>query len=239
VHAKGVKLIVPLSRSQVDGARQLRESLPEWSQADATLAMLRIRFPPEDVISCSITAIVLNQLYSTRVLAINQMGAWIHKVLQQKTATTPVEIVECIASLQLATRRTDTRIIRFTSFASKWCHFFRSEEAFPIYDEAARETLKEHFGCALAPQDEHRYGTFCTYFDLLKSSVQCTTKELDYYLWITGMFLRWTSGTSASTHVNKELLGVFEDPVRRRLLEPLLPTHIAARLGDIARFSPS
>lgn len=223
-------LVIALSSSQVDAARHLRESLPEWRQADLILGMLRDSFPRETITGCKIAAIVLNQLYATRVLAISQMGAWIHQVLKDSGALAPVELVERIASLQLSTARSGARTIRFTSFASKWCHFFRDEEAFPIYDEASRETLEHHFDCIVSTQDEHRYGTFCTYFDLLKRSVGCTTKELDYYLWITGMFLRWTSGTSASARVNRELLSAFEDSARRPILQSVLPTQVAARL---------
>jgi len=217
-----------LDRRQVEAACRLRATLSGWNEADAILLDVRQRYPSTDRASCIVKSVLVNQLYSTRVFAITEMGSWISAKLSQTPIPSDVDLVDRIASLELAGRRTDARVRRFTSFASKWCSFFCDEERFPIYDDAARETLKHHFGRDLTDDPLSPYGNFFRAFRALQATVGCSAKELDYYLWITGMFMRWSkSGTAISKRVNKELRGAFEAAnCRGSLLEGILPKDV-------------
>lgn len=214
-----------LDPRQVQAACNLRASLSGWNEADAILLDVRQKYRGMDRASCIIKAVLVNQLYSTRVFAITEMGSWISDKLAETPRPSDVDLVDRIALLKLAGRGTDARVRRFTSFASKWCSFFIDEERFPIYDDAAREALKLHLGRDLTDDPLSPYGNFFRAFRALQDTVGCSAKELDYYLWITGMFMRWSkSGTVISTRVNRELRDAFARENRNGSpLEVILP----------------
>jgi hypothetical protein len=117
-------------------------------------------------------------------------------------------LVARIALLDLKDGKPRNRV----SFASKLCHFFVDEERFPIYDKAACETLKCHLG------DDYRlegmpYVAFQENLGRLKeaSGINTNGRELDRYLWIVGMYMRWKRSKSKPL-VNAELLRTFQHP---------------------------
>ena len=80
------------------------------------------------------------------------------------------------------------------SFASKFAHFFIDEERFPIYDSYAVKMVAYHLGeQGLVRDTDNPYKAFVANFHQLKqvAGLECTTRELDHYLWLAGMFRKW------------------------------------------------
>jgi hypothetical protein len=142
------------------------------------------------------------------------MAKHIKEVLENNaTDKTRPEIVEQIANLPAWNDKEPRRSV---SFASKFCHFFIDSARFPIYDEAARETIKLHLGAKACQTDvASPYLAFCSNLQRLRqlANLQCGTEELDRYLWLTGMFKRWLKERSkGNPRVNAELQQLLEAP---------------------------
>lgn len=78
--------------------------------------------------------------------------------------------------------------------AKNFAHFFINSEMFPIYDSYADKMLIFHLGYAAAILDQdHVYRAFTLNFNTLKALLQfdCTTRELDKYLWLAGVYRKW------------------------------------------------
>lgn len=216
-------LHVALLQSQVDAAGRVHGNLRQWGVSDAALAELRARVPGFSESDCLLKTVTVNAIYGTNVLAVGRMARHVHGIMQrQGTAPATIGIVSEIAKLSTAEGGSGRT---FTSFASKFCHFFIDAESFPIYDDAACDTLRLHLG---ERPKAHDYVGFCCIFRRLReeAGLQCSTRELDWYLWLTGMYMRWLrQRMKDQPQVNAELLEVFRRPTREQIedLDRLLP----------------
>jgi hypothetical protein len=136
------------------------------------------------------------------------------------------ELVDSIAALPAADNEKPRKR---TSFAAKFCHFFVDAERFPIYDDAARKAIKLHLGNTYINNKTYPYEGFCKNFSRLKAEagLNCTTRELDRYLWLTGMYMRWLKNRSKKRQlVNVELRELFNNPNPETTaeLDALLPS---------------
>lgn len=209
-------LEIPLTQAQLDEACHIHEKLPQWQVAERALKTLAVCVPGFSKEACLLKTVAVNSIYGTQLLAFVRMAQHIEKVLANKRVkAADVSIVEQIAALP-AESNGKTR--RATSFASKFCHFFLDAEKFPIYDEAARDTIAMHLGRENCRADKAKpYLAFCENFKHLRvtAGVKCTTKQLDSYLWLVGMYLRWRKEEAkAFQRVNAELRQMFLKPTK-------------------------
>lgn len=215
-------LATPLNPQQIEGAVRIRQQLPQWQQSDAALLALRDNLPGFEPEVCLLKAVAVNSIYGTNVLAIVRVAKHVLEVLGHQDRTS-IELVVEIANPPAQTGRPHRK---HTSFASKFCHFFVDAERFPIYDDAACQALKLHFGKAIKAHD---YPAFCSRIDQLKALLgkDYSSRMIDHYLWLTGMYMRWLKERKMTNpKVNEELRELFESPTKEQSaeLDALLPT---------------
>lgn len=219
-------LVVALNRQQIIAAGRLHERLAGWRDTDAALIRLRDAVPGFESEASLLKCVAVNVLYGTQVMAIVRMASHVTDVLGRgQHGKAGPELVKEIAALPGKDGKVD-RV--FTSFAAKFCHFFVSENDFPIYDEAARRMLKFHLGKKNMSTEHDPYFAFCRDIERLAkgASLSDSGRDLDRYLWLAGMYERWLRQRNKKNPlVNSELLNVFRKPNRRqaKLLDQMLP----------------
>jgi len=225
----------PLTQEQIAAACRFHQLLPQWHLSDAAFLLLHRSVPGFDEDACLLKAVTINALYGTQVYAIKRMAPHICSVMAQtQRETAGPELVEAIS--RLAAKEGEQERSR-TSFAAKFCHFFVDPERFPIYDDAARKVLKLHLGRGYLSDKAKPYTVFCANLKRLRSEagVTCTLRELDRYLWITGMYMKWLRERyKPKPQVNVELREVIESPseAARAELFALLPHRLRLELAS-------
>ena len=227
-------LAVPLAQAQVECACRVHGTLAQWRLAEAALERLAERVPGFSAEACLLKTVAVNAIYGTQLLATVRMANHIENLLcNSHTGTIGPEMVEQIASLPALAGGKPRMSV---SFGSKFCHFFINPERFPIYDDAAREAVKLHLGAkACQTNKASPYLAFCANLDRLRdmAHLRCGTKELDQYLWLTGMFMRWLKERSMENpRVNAELRELFREPPAAIAMElrAMLPKGLAAQV---------
>lgn len=224
----GLKLEHPLLQNQIDAAVKIRERLQGRKSSYKALKALSNKFPgfgPED---CLLKSVAVNSIYGTNVLAIVRVADHVKQVFSKHdlSKVDPAELVKELANSEGEGKR--PRI--HTSFASKFCHFFVSADRFPIYDDAACKALRLHFK---DPVQKHKYDDFSSCIEKLKKSAGngYDTCTIDDYLWLTGMYMRWSkSKDKKNSKVNADLSALFHELENNRntqsdsLLRNLLPS---------------
>lgn len=220
-------LAVPLSGREVAAACRLHQQIIQFRLPDAALIRLGEVLPGFDAEACLLKSVAINTLYATQVYAISRMAQQLHVALAKiNSKEVGPELVEKIASLPTGK---PGKSRKFVSFAAKFCHFYVDEKRFPIYDEAARNVIELHLGKRGYIRDSaHPYLAFCENLKRLRSEagLKYQGRELDHYLWITGMYMRWLKQrNSKNPRVNADLLRVFKQPTpdQARELDVLLP----------------
>jgi len=203
-------LVIPLTWAQIKAAIRLQARLGEGVPSEHALDMLSERLPTFDLESCLIKTAALNQLYYTNVRAVTRMARRVHSVMRQNINELAVnELVELLANLPKS--EAHQRQWNHISFASKFAHFFIDSERFPIYDFHANKMLIYHLGNTAATFDpEHRYRAFTVNFNTVKSQVgcPCSTRELDKYLWLAGVYRQWL-GNQENPKINADANRLF------------------------------
>jgi len=228
------KLRLPLSREQIESAGRVYQALSQWRLADSTLEMLANRLPGFSAEECLLRTVAVNSIYGTQLLATLRMAEHIRGIFADpSTPTVDVSLVERIARLP-AKQGEKPRLL--ASFASKFCHFFVNAQTFPMYDEAARDTLRLHLGDGYIVDGKQPYVAFCQNLSRLRelANLDCKTKELDQYLWLTGMVMRWQKERTKKTQrIGAELKAVLEHPSPEIIaeLKRMLPPPLAALIG--------
>ena len=223
-----IPLSIPVTLRQIDAACRLRQRLTDWQLADATLARLGENVPGFDPAACLLKSVAVNTLYGIQVLAIVRMAEHVYKsIVKHSTATDGTVVVKEIAAFAA---NGDGKPRKFVSFAAKFSHFFIDEEQFPIYDEAARDALKLHLGAAnLAEDKSDPYQAFCTNLKRLRDTAKFrgSGRNLDQYLWITGMYMKWLKiRAKPNPQMNVELRSLFEKPGNAATDLDILPPSI-------------
>jgi hypothetical protein len=157
-----------------------------------------------------VKAVAINALYGTNVLAIARVAEHIVEVLGRTdiAAASPALVEELAAVPQGGGEK---RPRRRHSFASKFAHFFIEPVRFPIFDRYAADMVRLHLGQARAIQDPERpYFAFVANVEALERAIgyRGSRRELDRYLWIAGLYRRWSGDPRAS--INGELRRLFE-----------------------------
>jgi hypothetical protein len=199
-------LAVPLTQNQIEAANRLHRRFEQWRLSDDALLKLRALLPDWDLESCLLKCIAVNSLYGTQVYAVIRMAHHVQNVLSRVEDMKQTDLVERIAALPKFDDERKSR--HFVSFAAKLCHFFIDSELYPIYDEAARNVLKLHLGKDKYLDDvKGLFFAFCKNIERLRQEAGISGKgrELDRYLWLTGMYMKWVKGRP----VNAELKRMF------------------------------
>jgi hypothetical protein len=197
-------LAVPLIMTQIEAANRLHRQLLQWQVTDRALHALQVRFPGFDIESSLLKVATVNQLYGTNVYAVVRMAKHVTEVMQRASETEDTDLVEELASL-------DDR--KHCSFASKFAHFFIDMERFPIFDSFAKKMVAYHLGMQRQVRDlSHPYRGFVENIHRLKSyaHLSCTTKELDRYLWLAGVYREWRR--NSASQINAEVARMFNSP---------------------------
>jgi len=231
-----MQLAVSLTQKQVNHACRVHRQLTQWCLSDLALEQLGKKFRNFSPEACLLKTVAVNAIYGTRMLATVRMAKHIEGIFSKcNTTASGADLVERIAALPPGPGAKSRREI---SFASKFCHFFVNSKI-PIYDGAAKAVIKLHLGTkACATNKARPYLAFCTNFNCLRrlAKLKCKTKELDHYLWLTGMYMRWLKQRSrAQPRVNAELRRIFGHPSRTvaaaldAMLPPRLPRTFKAK----------
>jgi hypothetical protein len=196
-------LIVPLHQTQIDAAQRLYNQLRSWRATNTALHELRGALPGFDLSASLIKVAAINQLYGTQVYAVVRMAEHISAVLNAPDRPDDsVLLVERIAALPATP---GGRVYRHFSFASKFAHFFIDTERYPIYDRFAVLMVNYHLiGRPVVPDPPRPYALFVERLSVLRelADLHCTTKTLDAYLWLAGLYRElYMKGSRAKINV--------------------------------------
>jgi len=224
-------LAVALSESQIESARRMFAYMPRWRLAEVSLTKLSDAMPGFDLQASLLKTVAVNAIFGTQVLATMRMAEWVHELLGGggEALEHGPKLVESMAALK---PNNGDKVRMFTSFAAKFCHFFVDAERYPIYDDAARQALRLHLGKDYREDPKQPYTSFCANFENLRSTanLNANPRDLDRYLWLTGMYLRWQKErqNNSKSRVNEELRDHFESPnaITAAEIEALLPASI-------------
>lgn len=209
-------LAIPLKQSQIDAAKEFWKE-DGWESKE--FEQLRTAFPnPLDAVK--IKAIVLNDLYSTNIIAITQAADCVERVLRANLWTGPDLVEHLVNEIRGVTNQ------RNHSFAAKYAHFF-IDPKLPILDGFAEWMVGRHLGRRMQSKDARRYHRFAEDIETLKrvAGLTCDCAELDAYLWVAGEYWYWKKHPNYK--INNGLRLRFENLQRNIASEPTL----AALLG--------
>jgi hypothetical protein len=148
----------------------------------------------------------VNQLYYTNVFLVYRMAEHVVRVMAEPPGDR-VTLVETIAVLPAVSASQPVR--NHWSFASKLAHFFVDTDC-PIYDSYADRALAHHLGRGQYRSDSARpYRAFVEGINRLRdqAGLECSTKELDEYLWLAGQYLGWPG---KKDRLGKDVRALFE-----------------------------
>ena len=206
---------IPLIESEIDRANRLFEMAEGWSATVEAMDLIREKLPGFDLSTCLVKFAAVNTLYATRVYATTRMAKYVHQVTPRNTASLGPDFVDRLSELPV--EDPDEKVRRFTSFASKFAHFFVNPERFPILDSFVEVSLKHHLGKGYGYEPGERYQRF---FECVERLRECNGlnhvpyRSLDGYLWLKGQRLTWGNNKDATINAEiKELFlaGFFED----------------------------
>jgi len=111
---------------------------------------------------------------------------------------------------RIARTKVGDRFRWYWSFASKYSHWFVDDEL-PIYDSWAIRAVSYHFGRMTWRTTAYRDLAEHVYALREGSGLACTIREMDRYLWMSGMYREWV-GTEDRTELglSGEVVGLFE-----------------------------
>lgn len=204
------QLAVPLVSSQIAASTRLYLKLKQWQLSNAAITLLANCCPGFDRESTLLKVVAINALYGTNLYALVRMAEHVSKSLSGKDlkAEGP-ELVEQLAKLPRVSDIEKGR--NYRSFASKFAHFFLDGERFPIMDRYAVEMVTRHLGRSnLAKNPAANYLAFVENVHQLRqlSGLNCSSRELDQYLWVAGLYLRWKK--NQDNKMNREVLNLFQ-----------------------------
>lgn len=206
-----LSLKTALTAEQVAAASRLHVRLASWKATDAALDLLADRVRGFDLGACLIKAAAINQLYGTNVYALTRVSAHVAGVMASSAGEDLVE--------RLAAVPTEGKVRRHLSFASKFAHFFVDKDRYPIFDSYAVRGLRHHLAGTRLPYDDPP--AYADYVEALAalaalSGIECSGRELDRYLWLSGLYRVWQRDAQAK--INVEARDLFVAAERETLI---------------------
>ncbi len=206
-------LLVPLTSAQVKAASVIHDLyMPGWASTYRALTLLAKLVPGWDTDSVLLKAAAVNQLYNANHYRLGEAAERISQVIRDGKPDEPVEVVEAIAPLPRA-----GKVSWFWAFASKFAHFFMDPDRIALYDNWAYEAVAYHMG-KVAWDAPTGYRTFADGARVLRDAAgPCTVRELDRYLWLSGMYRAWQASEDREgrkkLRLSEEVRALFENPV--------------------------
>ena len=197
-------LAIPLTMAQIEAANRLHGKLLQWQVTDRALHALEENLPGFAIEATLLKVVAVNQLYGTNVYAVVRMAQHVTEVMQDASGIEDTDLVEELASLAGQ---------KHCSFASKFAHFFIDKERFPIYDSYAVKVVAYHLGKHGQVRNAVKpYKAFIENLRRLRNNAQlsCTTRELDHYLWLEGLYRAWCKNKALK--INAEVKETFNSP---------------------------
>lgn len=207
--AELVALIHPLTAAHIQAAARVRSAVDSWVNTDEAFDLLRRHIPGFGPEAALLKAAAINQLYATNVYALFRMARHIAYVMRDPPSA-PVALVERIAEPPIPEGEKRRRHI---SFASKFAHFFVDPDGCPIYDWYAAQSVKYHLGPGWLSPDYADYQAFTRAVQALRQSadLDCSTREMDHYLWLAGLYRYWHR-VGAKATFSRDVRELFEKP---------------------------
>jgi hypothetical protein len=215
--------------SQIAAAVEINAELKGWGIARRVLASLSaMNWEDESQATLAKTA-VLNQLYSTNVMAVSRMASHIER-LSEDAGLSRDDFVETVSKIAALDGEDSKR--KHWVFASKYAHFFIDPDKFPIYDRLAADVVLFHTGERKnLGESANPYKEFCDrFFEIREKSglSAASLSEMDSYLWFAGCYRRWLRRLDKAA-INREvkdyLTGTSRDGTnpKEALLRRLVP----------------
>lgn len=178
----------PLTIEMIETANKIYSQLNDWQAIDRALFMLRENLPGFSFEEILLKANAVNTLYGTYVYATWKAAKHIYSLMKNiEPENVEIELVEEMAKIPETNRR-------FTSFASKFSHFFINEEKFPIKDSFAENMIRYHLGSKnLSHFQDRPYYEYYTNITNLKQlfAYKGSNRTFDRYLWLAGQYKEW------------------------------------------------
>jgi hypothetical protein len=232
-----MNLETKLSKKQIDAAKRFAQRLEQRQLSYAALVALHEKLPGYESKVCLLKSAAVNAIYGTNIRAIVLVALYVEKVLCQHGQDLSQVGARLVIDMADVHNEDGSHFRNCTSFASKFCHFFVAAERFPMYDEAAREALKLHFGKRVQTDN---YETFCSCVTQLRIGIDCDTRALDDYLWLTGMYVRYSKQRKEGKKpiVNAELRALFDKHEKEQFadLDAMLPAGIKGVVPELCPF---
>ena len=204
-----MELSNPLVPDQILAAKRLHDGLDQWQATDRALVALAEKFPGFEPEATLLKVVAVNALYGTNLYATARMASHAQKTIHNTgLKNARAKFVECLA--RLPETRIGKQARRHYSFASKFAHFFIDKDRFPIMDAYAENMLRFHLGASNTKKDpDNRYVAFVHNFRKLGrlALLQGTTRELDHYLWLAGLYRKWRK--NRDMRINVEVRQLF------------------------------
>lgn len=208
-----------ITPAQIAAANAIHDGhMPGWASTDRALTLVAQAVPGHDLDAVTVKAAVVDRLYYTRHY---RLGDAIDRIVE--VMATPM--AEAVGSVErIAKTKVGDRFHWYWSFASKYSHWFIDDEL-PIYDSWAIRAVSHHFGRMTWKTTAYRDFAEHVYALREASGLDCTIREMDRYLWMSGMYRAWAGAEEKDKlGLSGEVGGLFErdDPevqcVLRRLL---------------------
>ena len=183
---------IPVTEADIDRARRLLEMADGFTATIDAMDLVHKKLPGFDLPTCLVKFAAVNTLYGANVYAAVRMAKHIHHMRLSNTDSLGPDFVDRLSELPV--EDPDEKFRRFTSFASKFAHFFVRPEKFPILDSFVEMSLKHHLGKGYSYQPGERYQRFCERIERLRECnglKEVPLRSLDGYLWVEGLWLTW------------------------------------------------
>jgi len=199
--------------------------MPGWAGTDRALTLLAESVPGLDPDAVTLKAAAVDRLYYTRHYRLGDAIERIVEVLGPEPAR-PTNAAEAIALVEaIAPIEVGGKDRWHWSFASKFGHWFL-HDSLPIYDQWAIRAVAHHFGRIRWQTTAYR--DFAEHVHALRdaSGLECTTREMDRFLWLSGMYRAWGEAEDRGRlGLSGEVVGLFESG------EPDAPHALAVLMG--------
>lgn len=178
--------------SQIAAANAIHDGhMPGWASTDRALTLVGRSVPGVGLDAVTVKAAVVDRLYYTRHY---RLGDSVERIVEVM-ADPPVEAVAMVEAIAPLSVRDRTHW--YWSFASKYSHWFIDPEL-PIYDSWAIRAVSHHFGRMTWKTTAYRDFAEHVYALREASGLDCGIREMDRYLWMSGMYRAWLAAEERS-----------------------------------------
>jgi hypothetical protein len=217
------ELVTGVTPEQIAAATRIHdEFMPGWARTDRALTLLADSVPGLHPDAIALKAAAVDRLYNTRHYGLDDAIGRVIEVMARPPAE-PIAFVEAIAPVTVG-----GKLRWHWSFASKFSHWF-IDDGLPIHDYWAIRSVVSHFGLTRWTSTAYRDLAEHVYALREASSLFCTIREMDRYLWLSGMYRAWLGAEDrGKLGLSGEVAKLFESQGAGTRLQ------LAELLGEVA-----